>query len=152
MEAQKPHRGYLTTTLNCRCPRCREGKLFKHRPTFRFKKNMQMFRACEVCGQPTEIEVGFYYGTSYVSYAITVFFSLVSLAIWAFTIGISVNDNRFFIWLIVNAVVLIALQPWLMRLSRSLWISWFVRYDADWKNHRPEDYSERLNADQENNW
>ena len=31
-----------------------------------------MNKECPVCGQPTEIEVGFYYGTSYVSYALTV--------------------------------------------------------------------------------
>ena len=111
-----------------------------------------MHKECPVCGQATEIEVGFYYGTSYVSYVITVGLSLFSLAIWALTIGLSVNDNRFFIWMGVNAVLLVLLQPWLMRLSRSLWISWFVKYDPDWKIHQPIDVSERMNADQANNW
>jgi hypothetical protein len=27
---------------------------------------------------------------------------------------------------------LILLQPVFMRLSRSLWLSWFVKYDPDW--------------------
>ena len=111
-----------------------------------------MNQTCPVCGQATEIEVGFYYGTSYVSYALTVGLSLVSLAIWGLTIGLSINDNRFFIWMGCNAVLLIILQPWLMRQSRSLWISWFVKYDPDWKDHQPEDVSERLNAEQANNW
>lgn len=111
-----------------------------------------MNKECLVCGQASEIEVGFYYGTSYVSYAITVGLSLLSLAIWALTIGLSVNDNRFFIWMGVNAALLILLQPWLMRLSRSLWISWFVKYDPEWKDHQPVDVSERMNADQANNW
>ncbi len=113
---------------------------------------MLMNKVCPVCGQATEIEVGFYYGTSYVSYAITVGLSLLSLGIWALTIGLSVNDNRFFVWMGVNAVILIILQPWLMRHSRSLWISWFVKYDPDWKDHQPVDVSERMNADQANNW
>ena len=111
-----------------------------------------MNKECTVCGQASEIEVGFYYGTSYVSYALTVGLSLISLGIWALTIGLSVNDNRFFIWMGVNAVLLILLQPWLMRFSRSLWISWFVKYDPDWKEHQPIDFSERLNPDQANNW
>ena len=111
-----------------------------------------MHKECIVCGQPTEIEVGFYYGTSYVSYALTVALTLVSLAIWWLTIGLSVNDNRFLAWLITNAVLLILLQPWLMRLSRSLWISWIVYYDPDWQVTKPMDVSERMNEDQANNW
>ena len=152
MREEKKSRGYLSSVLGCRCPRCREGKLFQHPVTINFQKNMLMNKDCLVCGQASEIEVGFYYGTSYVSYAITVGLSLVSLAIWGLTIGLSVNDNRFFIWMGVNAVLLILLQPWLMRLSRSFWISWFVRYDPDWKNNQPFDVSERMNADQANNW
>ena len=113
---------------------------------------MMMNKTCTICGQPSEIEVGFYYGTSYVSYGITVGLSLLSLAVWALTIGLSTEDNRFFIWMGVNAVLLIVLQPWLMRLSRSFWISWFVKYDPDWKEHQPIDVSERMNADQANNW
>ncbi|MBN8879719.1 MAG: hypothetical protein J0I32_19395 [Sphingobacteriales bacterium] len=111
-----------------------------------------MNRTCTVCGQPTEIEVGFYYGTSYVSYALTIALSVASLIVWWVFIGLSVNDNRFFYWMGINAVFLIILQPWLMRLSRSLWISWFVRYDRDWKHTKPGDASERLNLDQGTNW
>jgi uncharacterized protein (DUF983 family) len=152
MSEKKVSRGYISSTLGCHCPRCREGKLFQHPTTIRFKKNMLMNKECTVCGQSSEIEVGFYYGTSYVSYVLTVGLSLISLGIWALTIGLSVNDNRFFIWMGVNAALLIFLQPWLMRFSRSLWISWFVKYDPDWKEHQPIDFSERLNPDQANNW
>ncbi len=113
---------------------------------------MMMHKECMVCGQATEIEVGFYYGTSYVSYVLTVAISVASLIAWWVIIGLSINDNRFFYWLGFNAGLLLVLQPWLMRLSRSLWISWFVKYDPDWKEHQPEDFSERMNADQANNW
>ena len=152
MSEKKVSRGYFNSTLTCRCPRCRDGKLFQHPVSISFKKNMLMNKECTVCRQPSEIEVGFYYGTSYVSYGITVGLSLLSLGLWALTIGLSTEDNRFFIWMGVNAVLLIVLQPWLMRLSRSFWISWFVKYDPDWKKHQPIDVSERMNADQANNW
>ena len=111
-----------------------------------------MNKTCPVCGQPTEIEVGFYYGTGYVSYLLTVGLSVISLAVWWLTIGLSTEDNRFIYWLIFNAIALILLQPWLMRFSRSLWISWFVRFDPDWKIHEPADVSERMNEEQANNW
>jgi hypothetical protein len=111
-----------------------------------------MYRSCPVCGQATELEVGFYYGTSYVSYALTIAISVISLIAWWLTIGISINDNRFFYWLIFNALLLIAMQIWLMRFSRSIWISWFVKYNPDWKEQQPEDVSERINPDQGKNW
>ena len=111
-----------------------------------------MNKECPLCGQPTEIEVGFYYGTSYVSYALAVMICVISLLVWWMLIGLSTSDNRFFYWLGFNAVLLIVLQPWLMRVSRSLWISWFVRYDRDWKDHKPMDVSERINEEQANNW
>ena len=146
------NRGYLATALGCRCPRCREGKLFQHPMSISLKKNLQMNKNCTVCGQATEIEVGFYYGTSYVSYVLTVALSVATLVAWWVIIGLSTDDNRFFWWMGSNAVLLLFLQPWLMRLSRSLWISWFVKYDPDWKDHQPEDVSERLNPDHGNNW
>lgn len=152
MAQEIPHRGYLSSTLGCRCPRCREGKLFQNPISVKPSKNMAMNKVCTVCGQPTEIEVGFYYGTSYVSYALTVALSVASLVAWWVIIGLSTTDNRFFYWMGFNAVFLIILQPWLMRLSRSLWISWFVKYDPDWKTNRPENSGERLNSDQGSNW
>jgi hypothetical protein len=146
------HRGYLASTHSCRCPRCREGRLFTHGVSFRFKRNLEMNKECPVCGQPTEIEVGFYYGTSYVSYALAVGLSLFTFTAWYLLIGMSTTDDRFFFWLGFNAVLLILIQPWMMRLSRSFWISWFVKYDPDWKLHKPDDVSERMNPDQANNW
>ena len=94
-----------------------------------------MYVVCPVCGQPTEKEPGFYYGTGYVSYALAVAISVASFIAWFVLIGMSVRDSRFFYWLGANAVLLVVLQPWLMRVSRSIWLSWFVKYDPDWKNH-----------------
>jgi len=131
----KKRQGYLSSVLSCRCPRCREGKLFKNKVSISLKKNMAMPVLCPVCRQPTEKEPGFYYGTGYVSYALGVAISVTTFVAWFVLIGMSVNDNRFFYWLIANAVILVVLQPWLMRLSRSFWISWFVKYDPDWKIH-----------------
>ena len=151
-EELKANRGYFSSVMSCRCPRCREGKLFKYPTNFLWKNNMVMNNTCPVCGQATEIEVGFYYGTSYVSYALTVALSVATLIAWWVIVGLSIDDNRFFYWIGFNAVFLIILQPWLMRLSRSLWISWFVKYDPDWRENQPADVSERLNTDHGNNW
>lgn len=149
---QRPNRGYLATVLGCYCPRCREGKLFERPLRVNLKGFMKMNKTCPVCGQFTEIEVGFYYGTGYVSYAIGVAICVASALVWWMTIGFSAQDQRAFYWLILNAVLLVVLQPWLMRFSRSLWISWFVKYDPEWQTNLPEDVSERLNEQQAGNW
>lgn len=110
-----------------------------------------MNEKCPVCGQVTDIEVGFYYGTGYVSYVIALVITALYFVLWWLLIGFSFSDNRFLYWIVSNAVLLIALQPWLMRFARSLWLSWFVRYDPNWKNNRPDDY-ERIVGGQMNNW
>jgi uncharacterized protein (DUF983 family) len=150
-EKKEKHKGYLSTVFGCYCPRCREGKLFQHRLGFKLKKIMLMNKYCPVCGQPTEIEVGFYYGTSYVSYVMTILLSVISFFLWWIIIGMSLEDNRFFYWIGFNAILLILLQPWLMRLSRSFWISWFVKYDPDWEKNKLDDF-ERIVPEQMNNW
>jgi hypothetical protein len=151
MEAKTPHRGYWPTVVSCRCPRCREGNLFQYRSTFRFKRNMEMHEKCPVCGQPTDIEIGFYYGTGYVSYVIGVLFTIASFLLWLLIIGFSFSDRRFTYWIILNSLALVAMQPWLMRFSRVLWLSWFVKYDPQWSAHEPEPL-ERVNEEQKNNW
>ena len=100
-EELKANRGYFSSVMSCRCPRCREGKLFKYPTNFLWKNNMVMNNTCPVCGQATEIEVGFYYGTSYVSYALTVALSVATLIAWWVIVGLSIDDNRFFLldWL-----------------------------------------------------
>ena len=153
MSKEQKSRSYISSVVGCRCPRCREGKLFQLPLNLKLKNVLKMNKECPVCGQPTDIEVGFYYGTSFVSYGITVFLSVVSFIVWYLTIGISAYDNRFVYWLIFNAVFLLCLQPWLMRFSRSLWISWFVKYDPDWKINKIDETSlERIIKEEMNNW
>lgn len=112
---------------------------------------MEMDEACKVCGQQTDIEVGFYYGTGYISYLICIGIVLASFLVWLPTIGFSFQDKRFLIWIVVTCVFLAILQPWLMRFSRVLWLSFFVKYDPDWMDHKPED-PERIIKEQMHNW
>lgn len=124
---------YLYSVVANKCPRCREGDLFVSPNAYKSGQALNMHENCEVCGQATEIEVGFYYGTGYVSYALTVAFSVATLVAWWVLIGFSLDDNRFFWWMGTNAVLMIVMQPLFMRLSRSIWLSWFVKYERDWK-------------------
>jgi uncharacterized protein (DUF983 family) len=126
---------YLAAVFNNKCPRCREGKIYESPNAYKYGQTLKMNEVCPVCKQPTEIEVGFYYGTGYVSYALSVAFSVATLVAWWVIIGLSLDDNRFFWWMGINAALMLALQPLFMRLSRTLWLSWFVSYDKNWKEN-----------------
>jgi uncharacterized protein (DUF983 family) len=141
----------IFSILGNKCPRCRRGKLFKEKNPYKLKKVLKMNESCLVCGQATEVELGFYYGTSYVSYALAVMISVASFIAWWVLIGFSLHDNRFFVWMGFNVFLLIALQPILMRLSRTIWLSIFVRYSPHWKEGdvvKPE----RMNEELKNAW
>lgn len=126
--------GLLKSLLSNKCPHCRKGDLFLHANPYELKHTMQMPETCPVCGQKYELQTGFYFGTGFVSYGLTVFLSGITFAIWWFTIGMSVKDDRILWWLGINAAILILLQPPLQRLSRSIWISFFVRYNPGTAN------------------
>ena len=108
MKTLKPRRGFINL-FKCKCPRCREGEMFVSRNPWLLTKTMKMNDECPLCKQPFNIEPGFYYGTSFVSYAFSVAISVATFAIWGITIGFSLNDNRFLHWLIFNAIFLLLL-------------------------------------------
>jgi len=138
---------YFWSMLTMKCPRCRRGSMFTNSNPWNLKHTLKMPEKCPVCGQPFELEVGFWYGTGYVSYALTVAMTVASLVAWWVIIGMSTEDNRFFWWLGLNSAALIGLQPWIMRLSRVIYLYFFVSYDPNYKDgnvktfdYKSEDY------------
>ncbi len=118
----------LKSMAKMKCPNCREGDMFENKSVFPLNKMMEMPKQCASCGQLMEIEPGFYYGTGYVSYAlslalITTFF----VAYWVL-IGISLYDNSLWSALGTAIAIVFLLQPWIMRYSRVLYLYMFVKY------------------------
>jgi uncharacterized protein (DUF983 family) len=130
--------GYLWSLLHHKCSRCRKGEMFEVNNSYNLKRLMKMNDKCPICDQYMEIEIGFYYGTSYVSYVLTVVLSVATFIVWWVLIGFSLSDIRFFWWMGLNIVTLILSQPYLMRLSRAIWLSFFVRYNPNWKTEKSD--------------
>jgi uncharacterized protein (DUF983 family) len=140
MPSFKQRPNYFLSILNMNCPRCRRGKLFKNYSAYNFKHTFDMHDTCEVCKQKYDMEPGFWYGTGYVSYALTVAISVATFIAWWALIGVSINDNRVFWWLGLNSLLLLILQPWIMRLSRTIYIYFFVHYDEDYETTAPQTF------------
>jgi len=88
---------------------------------------------CPVCSESFKREPGFYFGAAYVSYALTVaVWIAVYVALITFN-AIDIISYDFFenpwVYLTSGVLTLLLLLPLLYRLSRSLWISFFVKYD-----------------------
>ena len=140
---KRPAPGYLWSMLTMKCPRCRRGSMYKESnpyKKFTLAHIFDMHDNCPVCGQKYDMEPGFWYGTAYVSYALTVAISAATFVAWLIFIGISTDDNRIFYWLGINAIVLVILQPWIMRLSRVIYIRFFVRYDENYELTTPKEF------------
>lgn len=136
----KKEPGYIGSMLKMRCPRCRRGHMFKDGNAYRQLRLRHIFdmpEKCPVCGQTFEMEPGFWYGTGYVSYALAVALCVASFIAWWVLIGISTEDARIFYWLGANAILLVTLQPWMMRLSRVIYIRFFISYDKEYAGHAP---------------
>ncbi|WP_090099615.1 DUF983 domain-containing protein [Chitinophaga sp. CF118] len=129
MSKKRPN--YLLSLLGMKCPHCRKGHMYNTKNPFhwRLSKIFDMPERCPVCAQKFELEAGFWFGTGYVSYALSVALSVATLVAYWVLIGISWQDNSIFIWLGVNGFLLVVLQPWLMRISRVIYLYFFVYYD-----------------------
>ncbi|HEY5408264.1 MAG TPA: DUF983 domain-containing protein [Ginsengibacter sp.] len=134
-EEKKPKPNFLWSILTMRCPRCRRGDMFKNRNPYKKLKLdyiLDMHDNCPVCHQKFDLEPGFWYGTGYVSYGLFVLFSAITFGIWCLLIGVSTDDNRVVYWLVINAIAIIILQPWFMRLSRAVYLLFFVKYNENY--------------------
>jgi uncharacterized protein (DUF983 family) len=141
----------VLSILQNKCTRCRRGKIYKYSNPYNLRNFMKMNERCPVCGQPLDMEPGFYYGTNLVSYTVAVLIVVITFILWWIFIGFSFHDSRFFTWMLSASVLLIVLQPPLMRLSRTIWLAFFVPYSANWEKGDIVE-PERVNKDQMQNW
>lgn len=105
-----------------KCPQCQEGRFFKYGITLKLKNNLQVYENCESCGLKYMIEPSFFYGAMYVSYALTVALA-VAIFVISYLIGLGLIGSFIAIF-----VILIALTPLVMRISRLVYINMFVHY------------------------
>lgn len=118
-----PKASKLYSVVHGTCPRCHEGQVFKNKNPYKGLQFAQMNSACSHCGQSFDPEPGFYQGAMYVSYALT-------LGI-CFVVGIALillYNVSMLILMSLLTVILLVLVPIVFRLSRLIWLNFFIRY------------------------
>jgi len=87
-----------------------------------------MHDKCSNCGETFEKEVGFFYGAMYVSYGVN-----IALGIGLFLIMVLLLNLELLTYLFTFLGMAIVLFPLVMRLSRLIYINFFVKYDPSKK-------------------
>ena len=115
----------LSAVLEGKCPRCREGAVFTHRP-WQLTKFNSMYDTCPNCGLKYEVEPGFFFGAMYVSYAVSVAVFLGTVFALYFFFG----DPPLLTYIISVTVVSLIFYPLNFRYSRLIFLFTFsgVKY------------------------
>ena len=120
-------RSLLASMLDLRCPRCREGEMFKY-SAFNVRRFDEMYEQCPQCGLYYEIEVGFYWGAMYISYGFS-----VALVVMVGIILYQAGDPSIWVYVGVVTASVILLTPAFFRYARMLMLYLFgsVSYDPN---------------------
>ncbi len=113
----------LHSILFQKCPRCQQSNLFTS-PAYDLKHCSDMPDHCPSCGQRFELEPSFYSGAMYVSHALQV--ALFTTVYVALRVLVNPPIDVYIYATIGTAVVLF---PLTIRLSRSIYLNFFVHYD-----------------------
>jgi uncharacterized protein (DUF983 family) len=123
--AEKDKKPLLIPALvRMKCPNCRRGDIFTQ-STFPLKGNLHLHEHCPHCGMKMVKESNNGFGINYVLTVLTIILNIL----WYWPIfGISYMDNSIFYFLATSVTVTILLQPWYLRLSRTLFLYFSVGY------------------------
>ncbi|MDO5974425.1 DUF983 domain-containing protein [Flavivirga jejuensis] len=114
----------LYSILTGACPKCHEESMFKNKNPYKLSEALSMHENCSNCKTKYKIEPSFFYGSMYVSYPVGIAFATAAFVISFFVFKASIHV--IFISIIATLIVF---MPIILRLSRNIWINFFMSYD-----------------------
>jgi len=112
------------SVLKNKCPKCHTGKVFEYDGAFNLKNFSKMYPCCSACGEKYEKEPGYFYGAMYVSYALTVGWIIVTFSFNELFFKIDTTP-----YLLFTCSIIILFAPLTFRLSRLIWLNFFIKFD-----------------------
>lgn len=116
----------INSILNGKCPVCQNESMYLNTNPYVLSQTLKMHERCSHCNTKYKIEPSFFYGAMYVSYPVGIAFATAAFVITYFLFGATLMST--FISIVGTMVVF---MPVIMRLSRNIWINFFMKYDAD---------------------
>ena len=109
-----------------KCPRCHEGDFFEHSFTLNPIKITKLHKNCSHCNLKYMIEPSFFYGAMYVNYALAVAVIVTSFIVSKVFLQMDIKGA--FITVAISSVIM---GPINLRLSRILWINFFIKFQKE---------------------
>ena len=119
----------INSILTGSCPKCQEESMYEDKNPYHLLNIYKMHEKCSHCHTHYKIEPSFFYGAMYVSYGVGVAFAVAAFVISKVFIGTTLMTS--FLAIIGTLVVF---MPFIMRVSRNIWINLFIHYDKDWQS------------------
>ncbi|MBU2995428.1 DUF983 domain-containing protein [Cellulophaga baltica] len=116
----------LYSILTGTCPKCHNESMYKDKNPYHLGQIFEMNERCSHCNTKYKIEPSFFYGAMYVSYAVGIAFAVAAFVISFLFIGTGLLTSFFAI-----IGTLIFFMPVIIRLSRNIWINFFISYDKN---------------------
>ncbi|MFC4634851.1 DUF983 domain-containing protein [Dokdonia ponticola] len=114
----------LNSILFGKCPVCQNESMYVQPNPYKLSQTLKMHERCSHCDTKYKIEPSFFYGAMYVSYPVGIAFATAAFTITYFFIGATLVNT--FLAIVGTMVVFL---PVIMRLSRNIWINFFMSYD-----------------------
>ncbi len=115
----------LYSILTGTCPKCHNESMYIDKNPYHLGSLFEMRERCSHCNTKYKIEPSFFYGAMYVSYAVGIAFAVAAFVITYLLIGTSLVNT-----FIAIVGTMIGFLPLIIRLSRNIWINFFIRYNA----------------------
>ncbi|WP_264536408.1 DUF983 domain-containing protein [Flavobacterium sp. N1736] len=114
----------LNSILTGSCPKCQKESMYSDKNPLHLTKVLKMNDHCTHCGLKYQIEPSFFYGAMYVSYGLNVAVGIAAFIVSFVFFGTTIEQS--FLTIVISLIVLF---PFVLRLSRNLYINMFVSYD-----------------------
>lgn len=114
----------LNSILTGSCPKCQNESMYSDKNPLHLTKVLKMNQNCSHCGLKYQIEPSFFYGAMYVSYGLNVAVGIAAFIVSFVFLKTTIEES--FLAIIITLVVLF---PFVLRLSRNIYINMFVSYD-----------------------
>ena len=106
------------------CPKCHKESMYENKNAYILSDTLKMQERCSKCNTRYKIEPSFFYGAMYVSYAVGIAFAVAAFIISYLFLGSSLK-----VAFIAIVGTMIGFYPIILRLSRNIWINFFINYD-----------------------
>ncbi len=98
--------------------------MYKDKNPYNLGNIFQMHERCSHCDTKYKMEPSFFYGAMYVSYGVGIAFAVAAFVISFLIIGTSLMTS-----FLAIVGTLVAFMPIIIRVSRNIWINFFIHYD-----------------------